>query len=457
MSKSSTQQPTPLWKVVLAGFSVLLTVLVWTQGLEGSFDRPSVAPKLSLQQREMALLAQTEIPEPFKPVLLGLEPELAFQQALKEIPLEEMNKREKILLASLEDSVSRRKDILKTPFEEKDFLQVRNLLLNSSGPQEDVLLENLKGSENFEKDPLLFQTVCLAIGGDIDICVDTNVAKSSAIRLATSQILPFAATLLGICLLIRYLWMFVKNKTAAWTPVLSLPLTLTDMVLLVSGGFVVLGEVISPILVVPISSALTKSLTSPLSDSLKVLIGYISMTIPTLFILRQQLHGIRHLDRPSNGWLQWRFFPIGQAFLSAVRGWLMVLPLVLFIAWLMNLLVGDQGGSNPLLELVLGSRDPLALILLVLTTVVLAPLFEELVFRGVLLPVVAKELGSAWGVIVSAIVFALAHLSVGELPPLLVLGIGLGFLRLSSGRLFPCVLMHSLWNGVTFTSLILIG
>jgi hypothetical protein len=29
-------------------------------------------------------------------------------------------------------------------------------------------------------------------------------------------------------------------------------------------------------------------------------------------------------------------------------------------------------------------------------------------------------------------------------------------LRLSSGRLFPCVLMHALWNAVTFVNLLLL-
>ena len=123
----------------------------------------------------------------------------------------------------------------------------------------------------------------------------------------------------------------------------------------------------------------------------------------------------------------------------------------------MNSLVGDQGGSNPLLELVLRSQEPLSLTLLLLTTVVFAPLFEELVFRGALLPVLAQAYGRVLGVIVSALVFALAHLSVGEFPPLVVLGLGLALLRLSSGRLFPCVLMHSLWNGVTFINLVLLG
>ena len=67
------------------------------------------------------------------------------------------------------------------------------------------------------------------------------------------------------------------------------------------------------------------------------------------------------------------------------------------------------------------------------------------------------KIGKISGVLLSALIFALAHLSVGELPPLFVLGIGLGLMRLSSGRLFPCALMHSLWNGVTFASLLLVA
>ena len=135
----------------------------------------------------------------------------------------------------------------------------------------------------------------------------------------------------------------------------------------------------------------------------------------------------------------------------------MIMPLVLLIGWIMNEIIGDQGGSNPLLELVLNSDEFIPLFLLLLTTVVLAPVFEELVFRGVLLPVLVSKVGKISGVLLSALIFALAHLSVGELPPLFVLGIGLGLMRLSSGRLFPCALMHSLWNGVTFASLLLVA
>ena len=128
------------------------------------------------------------------------------------------------------------------------------------------------------------------------------------------------------------------------------------------------------------------------------------------------------------------------------------------IDWMADgIAVGGSRGKYPLLELVLRSKDPLALMLLATTAVILAPLFEELVFRGALLPVLAKSFGPLWGVVTSALVFGVAHLSVGELPPLFVLGLGLGLLRLSSGRLLPCVLMHALWNGVTFINLLLLG
>jgi hypothetical protein len=198
-------------------------------------------------------------------------------------------------------------------------------------------------------------------------------------------------------------------------------------------------------------------LVSPLSDAVTVLIGYCALAIAPLLILRQQLQGLDKTQRPLQGWLQWRLRPWLSALCQGGRGWLMVMPPVLLTGWLMGLLLGDQGGSNPLLEMVLRSKDPLALLLLATTAVVLAPLFEEVVFRGVLLPVLASSLGRAWGVFASALVFGVAHLSVGELPPLVVLGIGLGLLRLSSGRLIPCVLMHALWNGVTFANLLLLA
>ena len=122
----------------------------------------------------------------------------------------------------------------------------------------------------------------------------------------------------------------------------------------------------------------------------------------------------------------------------------------------MNLLIENQNGSNPLLEIVLNNRNHFSFLLLFITTTVLAPLFEEIIFRGVLLPILSRDFGILLGIIISSFIFALAHLSISEIPPLFVLGLGLGFTRLISGRLISSVFMHSLWNGLTFLNLFLL-
>ena len=106
------------------------------------------------------------------------------------------------------------------------------------------------------------------------------------------------------------------------------------------------------------------------------------MALPSLLILRRQLRSLDPQRCPSGGWLQWGWKPLASALRLSAAGWLMVTPVVTLVGWLVVKLVGDPGGSNPLLELVLGSRDPLALALLLLTAVVLAPLFEEVVSAG---------------------------------------------------------------------------
>ena len=148
---------------------------------------------------------------------------------------------------------------------------------------------------------------------------------------------------------------------------------------------------------------------------------------------------------------------IRDSFRQALGTVLMVLPAVALSGWLIERIWGDPGGSNPLLDLVLTSADPIALACFALTAIVLAPLFEETIFRGVLLPVVGRSLGGVVAVVVSAAVFAVAHLSLGELVPLFLLGIGLGWLRWRSGRLASSVIMHGLWNALTFTNLLLLA
>ena len=441
------------WKWAVALFSLILTILIWRQGLQESFDRPSVAPKISLMQTEMSVSAASSLPESFKDVFLGLEPQEKLYQALNNISPEQLDNRQRLLLAALEKSDNKRKIILKEDFKETNFQAIRKYLLDK---EKEEVLERFPELSELKIDPLLYQISCSSLGFNDEKCIDPRYNLSTAIRLLSSQLLPFFASLIGSLFLIRYIFIFVRKKNSQWPGIIAPPLSIIDMVILISGGFVVIGEVVFPAVLIPLTDLVFNNLTSPLKESLRVLIGYCSMTIAPLLIIKYQLTGLASSDI-DGGWLQWKIKPIKEGIFKSISGWLMIMPLVLLVGWIMNEIFGDQGGSNPLLELVLSSNEFIPLCLLLITTVVLAPVFEELVFRGVLLPVLVSKVGKVSGVLLSALIFALAHLSVGELPPLFILGIGLGLMRLSSGRLFPCALMHSLWNGVTFASLLLVA
>ena len=441
------------WKWAIALFSLLLTVLIWRQGLQESFERPSVAPKISLMQTEMAVSASSSVPETIQDVFLGEDPQKRLYQTLNKISFDQIDDRERLLLAVLEESGNEQKIILEKDFEDKSFETVRTYILDR---QKGKKLDTFPDFNEIELDPLLFQISCSSLGFADETCINKKYNSLIAARLLTSQLLPFFASFIGSILLIKYAVMFLRKKNTKWPEILAPPLSIIDMVILISGGFVVIGEVVFPAIIIPVTDLLFNNFSSPLKESLRVFVGYCSMTIGPLLIIRYQLMGLVSSEI-EGGWLQWKINPVKEGIFKSINGWLMIMPLVLLIGWLMNEIVGDQGGSNPLLELVLSSDEFIPLLLLLITTVFLAPVFEELVFRGVLLPVLVSKVGKISGVLLSALIFALAHLSVGELPPLFVLGIGLGLMRLSSGRLFPCALMHSLWNGVTFASLLLVA
>ena len=116
-----------------------------------------------------------------------------------------------------------------------------------------------------------------------------------------------------------------------------------------------------------------------------------------------------------------------------------------------------QGGSNPLLQTVLEAQDPLALAIFFTTALVAAPLFEEFLFRGFLLPSLTRYM-PVWGAIaVSSLIFAIAHLSLSEVLPLAVLGGVLGIVYTRSRNLLAPMLLHSAWNSVTMLGLFLLG
>jgi membrane protease YdiL (CAAX protease family) len=83
---------------------------------------------------------------------------------------------------------------------------------------------------------------------------------------------------------------------------------------------------------------------------------------------------------------------------------------------------------------------------LVAAVVVGAPLFEELVYRGLLQRSLADLIGRAWGLVAVSALFSLVHLSPVEYPGLFVAGLLFGAALLLTDRLGPAIIAHASFN-----------
>jgi uncharacterized protein len=138
-------------------------------------------------------------------------------------------------------------------------------------------------------------------------------------------------------------------------------------------------------------------------------------------------------------------------------GYFVALPLMLLVSVVNQQIWQGQGGSNPLLQIVLEEGDPVALGLFFFTAAVAAPVFEEILFRGFLLPSLTRYFPVGGAIALSSLIFATAHLSLSEILPLTVLGAILGYVYTRSRGLLSSMLLHSLWNSVTMVGLFILG
>ena len=76
-----------------------------------------------------------------------------------------------------------------------------------------------------------------------------------------------------------------------------------------------------------------------------------------------------------------------------------------------------------------------------------APVAEELLFRGLGFSLLSR-FGATAAIMLVGVAFGLWHGLVYALPVLALFGAGLAFLRWRSGSIYPCILLHALFNGI---------
>lgn len=259
--------------------------------------------------------------------------------------------------------------------------------------------------------------------------------------------LPLAGSFTGVVILVGWLIWQRKQSPPGWQVPWSGE-TLWAVVVIWFAAFLVSGTTLAPVL----SSLGIETASLDATAQSLVILGTYALGAGTGLLALWWL-----VWRPYSGHGQFRYNLVPGWWKWGLGGYFVATPLVLLASLLSQQLWSAGGGGNPLLEIISGSDTPVARLVLLGTVSVVAPFFEETLFRGLVFPTLASRWNVPLAIVGSALLFALAHLNASDLLPLTVLGMVLATLYHYTRTLAPCILLHALWNGASFVSLLVLG
>ncbi len=89
--------------------------------------------------------------------------------------------------------------------------------------------------------------------------------------------------------------------------------------------------------------------------------------------------------------------------------------------------------------------------------ILIAPAFEEIIFRGILLPFMVRRCGFWPGILLVSLIFGGMHLHLPSFLPLFMLSVAFSVAYARTQSLLVPIGMHALFNGVTIVLLLLAG
>ena len=153
--------------------------------------------------------------------------------------------------------------------------------------------------------------------------------------------------------------------------------------------------------------------------------------------------------------LGFKSFDVKQAVFWVVTLFLAIIVLNLVYQDIINIFhLHVQTNDQLILEQ--SKHAPLTTYATLIVSVVIAPLCEEVFFRGFVFPGFLRGMSLGWAIVLSALIFAIAHADPGSFAVLFCIGLALAFLRWYTRSLWPCILLHLLNNGVGALLIILV-
>jgi membrane protease YdiL (CAAX protease family) len=178
-------------------------------------------------------------------------------------------------------------------------------------------------------------------------------------------------------------------------------------------------------------------------------VGFLAIQLPTTAVMMAATFGLAYgLLRPQATLKDLGF---GRPLTSGNAAFAVGAGVVLFIvAGIIEFVQERIFGPHPQqIALILEQhRGVLALVLDLLSAAVLAPLWEETLFRGLLFTSFVQRMPFWWAATLSGLLFALGHVDKWNILPLWLLGIGLAYVYYRTGNIWANIVTHATINGI---------
>jgi uncharacterized protein len=218
---------------------------------------------------------------------------------------------------------------------------------------------------------------------------------------------------------------------------------------------VVIAGVGAGVLVVNVVFLILEIVIGPVEEMSNIVVGsaasasiYLAM-LPAVYLLVVRRKGVTW---SSIGLRSPKSHAVGYTILA----WVFTFAGTLLVAIILTNLFGEE---PPNVSEQLGvNDDPLTvaeIAWLSIVSVCIAPVTEEIVFRGLLFDAFRSRWSFAVAAAATAFLFAASHQALLTIPGLMVLGLGLAWLRERLDSLYPAMWLHVLNNALAITILVL--
>ncbi len=127
-----------------------------------------------------------------------------------------------------------------------------------------------------------------------------------------------------------------------------------------------------------------------------------------------------------------------------------------YIVALLDYLLAPVGLSVPQEDIFTGVTDPVAIVFMFLTVVVVASITEEVLFRGVILKSLSKY-STAFAAVVSSLLFGLIHGNIPQFVFAFMVGMIMSYITIKTGSIIPAIVIHAFNNFFALSSQVLVS